>query len=48
LSLFAYLFEQGYTLDSEHAMPDFIIADGCAIEVVTNQPRNPMGGRRWI
>ncbi|MGO9782021.1 MAG: hypothetical protein ACLPQY_19995 [Streptosporangiaceae bacterium] len=42
LSLFAYLFEEGYTLDSEHAMPDFVIADGCAIEAVTNQPRNPM------
>jgi len=42
LSLFAYLFEEGYMLDSKHTMPDFIIAEGCAIEAVTNQPRNPM------
>jgi hypothetical protein len=42
LSLFAYLFEEGYTLDSTHAMPDFIIPEGCAIEAVTNQPRDPM------
>jgi hypothetical protein len=42
LSLSGYLAEQGYVLDSSHAMPDFIIAEGCAIEAVTNQPRDPM------
>ena len=40
--MFAYLFQEGYTPDSTHAMPDFIIPDGCAIEAVTNQPRDPM------
>ena len=42
LSVFAYVFEEGYTLDSTHAMPDVIIPEGCAIEAVTNQPRDPM------
>jgi hypothetical protein len=42
LSLFAYLAEQGYSLEHSYAMPDFVITDGCAIEAVTNQPGNPM------
>jgi hypothetical protein len=41
LSLFGYVGEQSYTLDHSHPMPDFIIADVCAIEAATNQPRSP-------
>ena len=42
LSVFGYLAEHRYVLDSTHASPDFILPERCAIEAVTNQPVNPM------
>lgn len=42
LSVFGYLAEHRYVLDSTQASPDFILPGRCAIEAVTNQPGNPM------
>jgi hypothetical protein len=42
LSVFGYLAEHRYVLDSTQASPDFILPERCVIEAVTNQPADPM------
>lgn len=42
LSVFGYLAERHYVLDSAQTSPDFILPGRCTIEAVTNQPANPM------